>query len=281
FDLLLVDAARNEAAELAIRDHLQPERRAIFLSADIADIERREPLGGALFEAYGAVDCLVNNAGVQVNVRGDLLDVTPARFDRVIGSNLRGTFFLTQAVARRMLQQTPAPGVHRSIVTISSANAYSAQSDRPEYCISKLSPSMMTRLFALRLGPAGICTYEVRPGIIRTRMTAPVADKCNRLIADGLTPIARWDEPQDVAGCVRTLATGQMSFSTGRRFTSTVGCISIRSDVSREGLACAAQNDRLLQTALCTDSNPSRRRPRTPLTSAETRWWRFITALVA
>lgn len=218
FDLLLVDAARDEAAEQAIRDHLQPERRATFLAADIADIERREPLADALFDAYGAVDCLVNNAGVQVNLRGDLLDVTPESFDRVMGINLRGTFFLTQAVARRMLQQPPAPGVHRSIVTISSANAYLAAPDRPEYCMSKLSLSMMTRLFALRLGAAGICTYEVRPGVIRTRMTAPVADKYDRLIADGLTPIARWGEPQDVAGCVRTLATGQMPFSTGEAF---------------------------------------------------------------
>lgn len=218
FDLVLVDVARDAGAEQAICDKLLPERRAKFMTADIADIERRDHLADALFDTYGTIDCLVNNAGVQVKLRGDLLDVTPESFDRVMNINLRGTFFLTQAVARRMLRQTAAPGVHRSIVTISSANAYLAGPDRPEYCMSKLSLSMMTRMFALRLGGAGISTYEIRPGIIRTGMTAPAAEKYDRWIADGLTPIGRWGEPADVAGCVKTLALGQMPFCTGDAF---------------------------------------------------------------
>ena len=218
FDLLLLDVERDEAGEQRISDQLASGRRITFMRADIADIDSRHALADAMFSAYGALDCLVNNAGVQVQVRGDLLDVTPESYDRVMGINLRGTFFLTQAVARRMLAHSPTPGVHRSIVTLSSANAYLAGPDRPEYCMSKMALSMMTRMFALRMGEAGVCTYEIRPGIIRTGMTAPAKEKYDRWIADGLTPIARWGEPDDVACAVRTLAEGRMPFCTGAAF---------------------------------------------------------------
>ena len=218
YDLLLLDIERDEASEQQIHDLLVPGRRATCLRADMRDIEARHDLADALFNTYGALDCLVNNAGVQVQVRGDLLDVTPESYDRVMGINLRGTFFLTQAVAQRMLVQPAEQGLHRSIVTISSANAYLAGPDRPEYCMSKMALSMMTRMFALRLGEAGICTYEIRPGIIRTGMTAPATEKYDRWIAGGLTPIARWGEPRDVASAVRTLAEGRMPFCTGSAF---------------------------------------------------------------
>lgn len=149
-----------------------------FIQADIADVESRFDTAGKMFAAFGRVDTLVNNAGVQVKVRGDLLDVTPESYDRVMGINLRGTFFLTQAVAKRMIALSSAPTEqHRSIVTISSANAYLVGPDRPENCFSKMSLSMMTKAFALRLGQHGIATYEIRPGIICTAMTLPVKEK--------------------------------------------------------------------------------------------------------
>jgi len=218
FDVLLLDQQRDDAAVREVRDRLAPGRRATFLQADIAQIDERHALADALFDAYGGLDCLVNNAGVQVQVRGDILDVTPESYDRVMGINLRGTFFLTQAVARRMVLQPAAAGVHRSVITISSANAYLAAADRPEYCMSKVALSMMTRMFALRLGEAGVCAYEIRPGIIRTDMTAPAKEKYDRWIEGGLTPIARWGEPQDVARAVRTLAEGGLPFCTGAAF---------------------------------------------------------------
>ncbi len=218
FDLLLLDVVQDHNNERAVHDRLTAGCRATFIHADIADIDGRHSLVDAMFDTYGALDCLVNNAGVQVQVRGDLLDVTPESYDRVMGINLRGTFFLTQAVARRMVDLTAAPGIHRSVVTISSANAYLAGPDRPEYCMSKMALSMMTRMFALRLGEAGVCTYEIRPGIIRTGMTAPAKEKYDRWIAGGLTPMARWGEPEDVAGAVRTLAEGRMPFCTGAAF---------------------------------------------------------------
>ena len=172
-----------------------------------------------MFAAFSRVDTLVNNAGVQVKVRGDLLDVTPESYDRVMGINLRGTFFLTQAVAKRLIALSSAPTEqHRSIVTISSATAYLVGPDRPENCFSKMSLSMMTKAFALRLSQHGIATYEIRPGIIRTAMTLPVNEKYDGWIANGLTPMACWGEPEDVGKTVATLASGLMPFSTGDAF---------------------------------------------------------------
>jgi NAD(P)-dependent dehydrogenase (short-subunit alcohol dehydrogenase family) len=139
----------------------------------------------------------------------------------VLDVNLRGTFFLTQAVARRMLAQgrdRARDGVHRSLVVVSSINATQPAPDRAEYCLSKAALSMMTQLFALRLAPAGICVYEVRPGIIRTAMTAPASARYDALIAQGLSPIARWGTAADVGRTVANLARGNMPFSTGQAF---------------------------------------------------------------
>ena len=143
-----------------------------------------------------------------------MLEVTPAGFDRVLGVNLRGTFFLTQAVARRMVAD--GPGAHpRSVITISSSNAEIASPERAEYCLSKAGLGMMTRLLAVRLAGEGIMAYDIRPGLIRTDMTAASRAKYDRLIAEGMTPIARWGEPEDVGRAVAVLARGDLPFVTG------------------------------------------------------------------
>jgi NAD(P)-dependent dehydrogenase (short-subunit alcohol dehydrogenase family) len=130
--------------------------------------------------------------------------------------NLRGPFFLTQDIARRMISAiSPHP---RSIISLSSANATLVAPDRAEYCLSKTGVSMMTKLFAVRLGESGIAVFEIRPGIIRTDMTAVVKDKYDRLINDGLTPIKRWGEPEDIAKVATSLASGNFHFSTGDAF---------------------------------------------------------------
>ena len=219
FDIVLADLALDDVAQQTIEEIHALGAGCKFVGCDIANVDERLHTTDQLFAAFGRVDTLVNNAGVQVKVRGDLLDVSPESYDRVMGINLRGTFFLTQAVAKRMIEQSDAPTPqHRSIVTISSANAYLVGPDRPEYCFSKMSLSMMTKAFALRLGKHGIATYEIRPGIIRTAMTMPVKEKYDGWIANGLTPMARWGEPDDVGKTVATLASGLMPFSTGDAF---------------------------------------------------------------
>ena len=149
--------------------------------------------------------------------RGELLDVLPESYDRCLGVNLRGSFFLTQRVARRMLEDPhPDAAPPRSIVTITSVNAEVPSLGRGEYCISKAGASMMTQLFAQRLAPHGIAVFEVRPGIIRTEMTAPATEYYDRAIAGGITPIARWGEPDDIGRTVATLASGGLPFTVGQ-----------------------------------------------------------------
>jgi NAD(P)-dependent dehydrogenase (short-subunit alcohol dehydrogenase family) len=214
FDLALLDLARDAEAEASLADAGDAGARATFFVADIADLAAQREAIAAAWTTTGGIDCLVNNAGVSVARRGDMLDVTPENFDRVLDVNLRGTFFLAQAVARRMVDAGPR-GHPRSIITISSSNAGIASPERAEYCLSKAGLAMMTRLFAVRLAGAGIMAYDIRPGLIRTGMTRPATAKYDRLIAEGMTPIARWGEPGDVARAVVMLARGDLPFVTG------------------------------------------------------------------
>ena len=215
FDLVINDLERDADAEATLAGVDARGARASFAAADIADLAAQPGLVDAAF-AFGRLDCLVNNAGVSVLSRGDLLDVAPESYDRCLDVNLRGPFFLTQRIARRMLEQPPPEGGPRSIITVTSVNAETPSISRGEYCISKAGASMLTKLFALRLAPHGIGVFEVRPGIIRTPMTAPVAERYQREIERGITPIARWGEPADVGRAVATAATGGLPFSVGQ-----------------------------------------------------------------
>jgi NAD(P)-dependent dehydrogenase (short-subunit alcohol dehydrogenase family) len=219
FDVAVVDLERDDQAERTLAAIEALGRRAEFLVGDIADIGAHAALLDKVWASFGTLDCLVNNAGVQVKVRGDLLDATPESFDRLLGVNLRGTFFLTQAAAKRMAREIRGPDApHRSIVTLSSINAVKASTNRGEYCISKAGLTMMNKLFALRLAEHRIHCYEIQPGVIATDMTAPAKERYDREIAGGLVPIARWGEAGDIAGAIATLATGAIPFSTGAAF---------------------------------------------------------------
>jgi NAD(P)-dependent dehydrogenase (short-subunit alcohol dehydrogenase family) len=214
FDVVINDLERTSDTEFTVHEAQARGARAAFVAGDIADTTEHKKLVQGAFAAFGRIDCLVNNAGVQVKVRGDLLDVTEESFDRLIQINLRGTFFLTQAVARRMLWEPPIQHP-RSIITISSVNAVVVSANRAEYCLSKSALSMMNKLFATRLAEAGIACFEVRPGIIRTDMTKPVAERYDELINDGIVPMKRWGEPDDIGRAVAMLACGELPFATG------------------------------------------------------------------
>ena len=202
-----------QAASQVIAEIASKGGTAKAFAFDLGDADRHAEVLAGITEWGGTVACLVNNAGVPAAARGDLLEVAAASFDRVLGINLRGTFFFTQAVARHMLA-TACPHA-RSIVTISSVSAELASIERGEYCLSKTGLGMLTKLFALRLAAHGIGVFEVRPGVIRTPMTEGVAAGYDQRIADGLVPMQRWGHPEDVAAAVSSLADGQLAFSTG------------------------------------------------------------------
>jgi len=220
YDVVLNDLVEDDAAAETIAGVTALGRKARFITGDISEIETHAALVDAAWSAFGTIDCLVNNAGMQVKVRGDILDVTPQSFDELMAVNLRGTFFLTQAMARRMLREPRGPGdPPRSVVTISSANANTIVGpNRAEYCISKSGLSMMNKLFAERLAASDIMCYEVRPGIIYTDMTSSSKERYDALIAEGISPVRRWGTPRDVGKTVAALATGMLPFTTGDAF---------------------------------------------------------------
>lgn len=184
------------------------------IPGDVAEPESHEGLVSTVLDRFGAIHFLVNNAGVAPLSRMDLLETTPESYDRVLGVNLRGPFFLTQRIARHMVEKEG----DRAIVFITSVSADTSSPNRAEYCLSKAGLSHLARIYAHRLAPEGINVYEVRPGVIRTDMTAPVEEKYDALIAQGLIPQGRWGEPEDVAGAVAALARGEFPYSTGSVF---------------------------------------------------------------
>ena len=187
-----------------------------YCRGDVSQASDRQAIIDAVRARFGRLDVLVNNAGVAPNVRADLLDASEESFDRVLGINLKGPYFLTQLAARWMIDERQADATFTgAIINISSVSATEASIHRGDYCISKAGIAMATQLWAHRLAEHGIAVYEVRPGLIRTDMSAPVADKYDRLIAGGLTVENRWGTSEEVGRAVAMLARGELSYATG------------------------------------------------------------------
>ncbi len=205
-----------ETAQTALDEIHTLGAEGLAIQADIGSVQDRAKLIGAVLERFGGIDLLVNNAGMAPRQRVDLLEMGEASYDEVMATNLKGPFFLTQHVARVMVEQQKAePDGMPVIINIGSISADTSSVNRGEYCLSKAGMGMMTLLFADRLASAGIRVYEVRPGIIETDMTAGVKEKYDKLINDGLLPIRRWGRPEDVARAVVSLAEGVLPYSTG------------------------------------------------------------------
>lgn len=208
-----VNYAKNRPAADEVKQQIEAAgRKGHLIQADISSSDDRRRLVDESIAAMGRIDLLVNNAGVAPEVRADVLEASEQSFDRMIGINLKGPYFLTQLVARKMIEQKQSG----KIVTISSVSAYTASTNRGDYCVSKAGLSMMTKLFAARLAEHGINVYEIRPGVIETDMTGPVKAKYDKLIFEqDLTPQKRWGQPDDVAKAVVAVATDLLPFSTG------------------------------------------------------------------
>ena len=187
----------------------------LYVQSDVSDTADRERIIAETVARFGGVHLLVNNAGVAPLARTDLLEMSEESFDRVVGINTKGTMFMSQLAARQMLRQ-PIEGKKRgTIINISSCSAEAVSVNRGEYCVSKAGIAMLTQLFADRLAAEGILVHEVRPGVIATDMTSGVTEKYDKLIEQGLFPIARWGLPEDIAGAVSALASDKFLYTTG------------------------------------------------------------------
>jgi NAD(P)-dependent dehydrogenase (short-subunit alcohol dehydrogenase family) len=224
FDVAVNDIAESEELRAAVAEISALGVKSAAVIGDISDLNAHNAMLDEANTALGPLTTLVNNAGVSVQNRGDLLDVTPESYDRCLNVNTRGTFFLTQAFAKRL-----KPSVHhRSIVTISSANASGVSIARGEYCISKAGVSMMSKLFAARLSNEGIGVYEIQPGFIETDMTAPSKARYDKLIDEGLTVIKRFGTPEEVGRIALTLAQGLLPYTTGQIIQADAGLMMVR-----------------------------------------------------
>jgi 3-oxoacyl-[acyl-carrier protein] reductase len=214
---LAINGVRNEDEAREPLDVLRKMTDVVYCQGNIGDLNDHKDIVSKALSHYKSIDVLVNNAGVAPKTRKDIMDLDEEGFDRLMDINLKGTFFLTQQVARQMLTEKIKNGDYQPcIITITSMSAEVASINRAEYCMSKAGLSMMTKLFATRLAEANIPVYEVRPGIIQTDMTSAVKEKYDRLIEGGLTLEKRWGTPADIGKIVASLAKGDIPYSTGQ-----------------------------------------------------------------
>jgi NAD(P)-dependent dehydrogenase (short-subunit alcohol dehydrogenase family) len=215
---LAINGMRPEESVKEVLDSLKDlGAEMIYCRGDIASANDRQGMLEKIKAHFGCLHVLVNNAGVAPKQRNDILEATEESFDYVISTNLKGTYFLTQAVANWLIEQkTDSETFSSCIINVSSISATVASVNRGEYCLSKAGLSMTTQLFAVRLGEYNIPVYEVRPGVIKTDMTAGVTAKYDQLIENGLCVQKRWGLPDDIGRAVAALAKGDFPYSTGQ-----------------------------------------------------------------
>ena len=210
--------SRRDAADELAGQIKKAGGDCLVAQADIGNSADRERLLQETRARFGRLDLLVNNAGITSPGRKDLLEATEESWDQVMATNLKGPFFLAQGAAREMVKLVDSGTICRgTIINISSISGFAVSTNRGDYCIAKAAMQMMTWLFATRLADSQILVYEICPGVIASDMTAPVQEKYDKLIADGMSPIRRWGQPSDVAAAVSMLAGGALPFSTGER----------------------------------------------------------------
>ncbi len=216
-NIVVMDIHEEAAVAEAMQELRDRGAEVLYVRGDVTSADDRARVLAETKERFGALHVLVNNAGVAPRVRADILEATEESFEWVMRINLQGPYFLTQAVANWMIAQKQAdPEWTGNIVNVSSMSATVVSVSRGEYCLSKAAVSMATQLWAARLGEFDIPVYEIRPGIIKTPMTATVTAKYDKLIGEGLLVQSRWGYPEDIGRAVAMMVRGDIAYSTGQ-----------------------------------------------------------------
>jgi 3-oxoacyl-[acyl-carrier protein] reductase len=217
FDLAINGVREETAVQAALEELRELGADVLYCRGDVGDSAARNAILGQIRGHFGRLNVLVNNAGVAPKERKDILEATEESFDYVLSTNLKSSYFLSQAAANWMIEQrSQDESFEGTIINVSSISATVVSTNRGEYCVAKAGMSMATQLFAARLGEYNIPVYEVRPGVIATDMTAKVTEKYDKLIADGLMVQPRWGLPEDVGKAVAALSIGSFPYSTGQ-----------------------------------------------------------------
>ncbi|OGV48956.1 MAG: 3-ketoacyl-ACP reductase [Lentisphaerae bacterium GWF2_44_16] len=191
-----------------------------YCRCNISDSEMRAEMLSDIKRRFGRLDALINNAGIAPSERKDILEAGEESFDKLIQTNLKGPYFLTQAAAKMMIEQKSIDSSFAgTIINVSSVSASVASVNRGDYCISKAGVSMASKLWAARLAEYGIQVYEIRPGIIKTDMTSGVQTKYDKLIEEGLLLEKRWGLPEDIGRAAAMLVRGDLPYATGTVLT--------------------------------------------------------------
>lgn len=216
-DLVLNGVRPESDVADVVADLARTGRSVAYISGDIGVPADRERLIAEAISRMGRIDVLVNNAGITSPGRKDILEATEEAFDRVMAVNLKGAFFLTQLAARQMIRQREQqPGRRGYVINVSSISADFVSVNRGDYCLSKAALAMSTRLWAARLAEYDIDVFEIRPGVIRSDMTAGVVEKYDKLLSEGLTLNRRWGEAEDVGRAAAMLIRGDLPYATGQ-----------------------------------------------------------------
>jgi len=215
FNIVIMDVNPQDSCKDNLKLLSDKNIPYLYVQGDICSADDRDDLISKAVTEFGGVHVLVNNAGVAPNVRNDLLEMTEESFDRVVGINTKGTMFMSQAAAKQMVKQEIIGKKRGTVINVSSCSAEVSSVARGEYCVSKAGMSMLTKLYADRLAAEGILVHEIRPGVIATDMTSTVREKYDKLIAEGIFPIARWGTVEDVANAVSVFANDDFLYTTG------------------------------------------------------------------
>lgn len=215
---LAINGMRGEESVQEVLEELRSSgSQVIYCQGNIGEKADREAMIAKCLHQFGHLTALVNNAGVAPKERKDLLDMSEESFDRVLGINLKGSFFLSQLAAKAMIETKVSNADFKGyIINMSSVSATFASPNRGQYCMSKAGMSMMTQLLATRLAEENIFVYEIRPGIIATDMTSTVKEKYDKLFAEGLAVQKRWGFPEDVGKAVAAMLDGNFLYSPGQ-----------------------------------------------------------------
>ena len=215
FNVALVGTRREQDCIESLKPITAVTSDYLYISADVSNTNDRVKIIEETKKKFGAIHVLVNNAGVAPKVRADLLEMTEESYDYVMNTNTKSIMFLSQLAAKEMLLQQMTGKKRGTIINVGSCSAEVSSINRGEYCVSKAGISMLTKLYADRLAEESIYVHEIRPGVINTDMTSAVTEKYDRLIKEGIFPIARWGNPDDVADAVSVFAADNFLYTTG------------------------------------------------------------------